>query len=498
MFCPKCGTKALDGAEFCQKCGAKLHTADASPRSAAQSSASTPGAQTTVKKKKSKRLLFAVLGIAAVLAVILIVVGMSGGEIDYIATVKAHKPFAISQDLPYTYAEVFEKYLDDPIWHTASMDEKAKKATVKVDGTLKGTEYGFVVSIEVSPNPDDPNGSLIVPQTVMFDGTESHSQDDAVEFLYLMFAAYDEGYEDLSELLSDAEAPEGEAPAAIPGSEASVPHSDIPPSSLCYDDRLAVAAQLGRSSSELMASLGAPLPESTVDVSLYSGYGYECYAYDGITFIMNPSWGKVETIIALPDKLSLYGETLDKNRDELVALLGKPLYEGEMAGEGGYYINYGVADDAYGIYYDLSIELLSPEEDAFVINVRTWEGPAPEDPEYNGSWQQGAGDAGYTQVDLQTLFDELDANALRANQTYNGTKVQFTGYLGTVDSDGKYISVDASPNDLSFDSISCYFTDPSQLNVVLEKGRGDEVTICGTITEVGEFLGYKMDIESVR
>ena len=24
MFCPKCGTKALDGAEFCQKCGAKL------------------------------------------------------------------------------------------------------------------------------------------------------------------------------------------------------------------------------------------------------------------------------------------------------------------------------------------------------------------------------------------------------------------------------------------------------------------------------------------
>lgn len=24
MFCPKCGTKALDGAKFCQKCGAKL------------------------------------------------------------------------------------------------------------------------------------------------------------------------------------------------------------------------------------------------------------------------------------------------------------------------------------------------------------------------------------------------------------------------------------------------------------------------------------------
>lgn len=24
MFCPKCGAKVLDGAEFCQKCGTKL------------------------------------------------------------------------------------------------------------------------------------------------------------------------------------------------------------------------------------------------------------------------------------------------------------------------------------------------------------------------------------------------------------------------------------------------------------------------------------------
>lgn len=42
MFCPKCGTKALDGTTFCQKCGAKLivgHTEQ-------QVAASTPVRQT--------------------------------------------------------------------------------------------------------------------------------------------------------------------------------------------------------------------------------------------------------------------------------------------------------------------------------------------------------------------------------------------------------------------------------------------------------------------
>ena len=31
MFCPKCGTKALEGAEFCQKCGAKIVYDDTAP-----------------------------------------------------------------------------------------------------------------------------------------------------------------------------------------------------------------------------------------------------------------------------------------------------------------------------------------------------------------------------------------------------------------------------------------------------------------------------------
>jgi len=68
MFCPKCGTQALDGAGFCQKCGAKL-IADASPENPVQPEGKTPE---TVPKKKNPKKLPIILGVVFVLIVILI------------------------------------------------------------------------------------------------------------------------------------------------------------------------------------------------------------------------------------------------------------------------------------------------------------------------------------------------------------------------------------------------------------------------------------------
>jgi len=59
MFCPKCGTKALDGAGFCQKCGTKL-IADASAQPATPNPVSPtqpagkPSAAVPKKKKQKK------------------------------------------------------------------------------------------------------------------------------------------------------------------------------------------------------------------------------------------------------------------------------------------------------------------------------------------------------------------------------------------------------------------------------------------------------------
>ena len=75
MFCPKCGTKALDGAGFCQKCGTKL-IADASAQPATPNPANPtqPAGKPSAavpKKRKPKKLLI-ILG--AVFALIMILI----------------------------------------------------------------------------------------------------------------------------------------------------------------------------------------------------------------------------------------------------------------------------------------------------------------------------------------------------------------------------------------------------------------------------------------
>lgn len=84
MFCPKCGTKALDGAEFCQKCGAKL-IVDAPTEQSAATSRTNPSKQpnpsltNTPEKKKSK--LPIILGAAAALIIILVIIAAIGSKV---------------------------------------------------------------------------------------------------------------------------------------------------------------------------------------------------------------------------------------------------------------------------------------------------------------------------------------------------------------------------------------------------------------------------------
>lgn len=103
----------------------------------------------------------------------------------------------------------------------------------------------------------------------------------------------------------------------------------------------------------------------------------------------------------------------------------------------------------------------------------------------------------YETVDIQDLLDELDANALRAKQTYNGKYIEFSGKLTNIDSSGDYISVSPSNDEWSFDTIHCSVTDKSQLDVISRMNIDDTVTIRGEVTDVGEVLGYFVDIHEI-
>lgn len=103
----------------------------------------------------------------------------------------------------------------------------------------------------------------------------------------------------------------------------------------------------------------------------------------------------------------------------------------------------------------------------------------------------------YIVVTKQELSDALDANALKASDTYKGKYVEVSGYLGNIDSDGKYIDITAGDGDFTFTNVQCYIKNDDQKAIIMEMNSGDPLTIRGKCKDVGEILGYSIDIEEI-
>lgn len=105
----------------------------------------------------------------------------------------------------------------------------------------------------------------------------------------------------------------------------------------------------------------------------------------------------------------------------------------------------------------------------------------------------------YEVIDLQTLLNELNANALKAEKTYQNKQVEVTGKIASFDSDGSYITIEpVNADEWNFDTVMCDIKNDEQLNFLLEKVKGDTVTIKGKITSIGEVLGYTIKIAEVK
>ncbi|MBR2682134.1 MAG: hypothetical protein IKE22_02590 [Atopobiaceae bacterium] len=103
----------------------------------------------------------------------------------------------------------------------------------------------------------------------------------------------------------------------------------------------------------------------------------------------------------------------------------------------------------------------------------------------------------YQDVDINTLFETLSSNPLNAKNTYEGTPVRFTGVLKNIDASGKYFSL-GNGDDYSFERIQCYIKNDDTLNAIASASMGDSITVCGTISSVGEVLGYSMDVDYIE
>jgi hypothetical protein len=102
----------------------------------------------------------------------------------------------------------------------------------------------------------------------------------------------------------------------------------------------------------------------------------------------------------------------------------------------------------------------------------------------------------YTEVDVNVLNEDLKNNAAAAQKKYKGQNLKITGKLGTIDSDGNYISI-KSTQGIDFTGVHCTINkkDKAQEDFVLALQKDQMVTAYGTITDVGEVMGYSLKVD---
>lgn len=103
----------------------------------------------------------------------------------------------------------------------------------------------------------------------------------------------------------------------------------------------------------------------------------------------------------------------------------------------------------------------------------------------------------YISVTATELSDALSNNAMKAQNDYKEKYLEITGKLGNIDSNGKYIGID-SDKDFDFTNIQCYIKSDEQKEVIMNKTTGDTIKVKGYCKDIGEIIGYSIDIESVE
>lgn len=103
----------------------------------------------------------------------------------------------------------------------------------------------------------------------------------------------------------------------------------------------------------------------------------------------------------------------------------------------------------------------------------------------------------YQECSVDQMMRDLEDNAASASETYKGKYLKITGRLGNIDSDMAYIGL-YPDDDLAITGVQCYIQNDKQEEAVKKMSKGDEVTLKGKCTDVGEVLGYSLDIEEIK
>ena len=103
----------------------------------------------------------------------------------------------------------------------------------------------------------------------------------------------------------------------------------------------------------------------------------------------------------------------------------------------------------------------------------------------------------YMVCTVSEMMELLESNAMKAESTYQDQYVEITGRLGVIDSDGSYITLLPSDDEWAFVGVTCYLKNDEQKSQVMEMKIDDLITLKGQIKDIGEVLGYSLDIEAI-
>lgn len=99
----------------------------------------------------------------------------------------------------------------------------------------------------------------------------------------------------------------------------------------------------------------------------------------------------------------------------------------------------------------------------------------------------------YIETTVDQLYDDLDANSMRAKETWGGQYIRVVGRLSSIDSDGDYLTITSADSFFSFDDLQCSIPDTLQ-DQVKKMNVDDIVQVQAQIDMVGDILGYHADL----
>lgn len=103
----------------------------------------------------------------------------------------------------------------------------------------------------------------------------------------------------------------------------------------------------------------------------------------------------------------------------------------------------------------------------------------------------------YQKIDIDTLESALENNAAAAKVNYKGKYLEVTGRLGVIDSDLSYIVLLSTTNEWDFTGVHCTLSKKAVKEKVMTLSTDQTIVVRGKITDVGEVLGFFMDIDEI-